>query len=749
MSFLGDPLIQQQLRRLQMEATDDAGSRLDSLQAQVNVLSQAAIQTPPTSIQGILNMIRNGDHNHSVDTWFETAPTAGNELNECANVYAYPAINPITITDAVMTAGLGDINSVAGLFTPDMDGRYAIVRGAGIAGADLIDSVSYISSTHIVLSAASAAASGTYTATVNRQRLAHANTKNSGATVNDALKDSGHSNYGTNIQDPDWWKNHGVVRLGGTGITGYPLGHFADDGTTYVALHQLFAGREPFFRLNIARANQYVHIPGHLFVGLYNNNPEKLDWVKGSPFAVNSGVAPAPSTTVSTDYQVIIDTGQGYYLVSEVETVNAPDDAGFAGGSRVSLAWQYFAGAASTKIYRRRSGGNVYLMETIETGANTWTDFNSSGRVDTGSMSFPTYSEMQESVPSYWATAVGELDDLLYDGEPGKFWRPTFGRLPFVPSVNMAELFDPHLLIGLTEPLGTKLTDVVTNGTTAVTSAAAQFTAAMTGKAFTLTKSDGTAEVTGTFTYVSATSGTLSAAATWSENGSTLIIADSQPNGLLYDLVGLSLNNGEWDFHPEDNNRPQQAASNPNGSTQGSTSGGSGTSGGGIGGGLCVRDDVIMRIMGEENPDGTWQAVEVRSDMVTLSDRLWNGLGLSFDDFNPIDWIKISEVDEISWLLTTMRSLPCTKAHRVVNGPASYKSGVAVSSLKKDMKVLISDYDSTMLDSVIGLPVEKGRFRVVSFGLRKNEKLRTAHLMVTNDIISHNLKDPGLEPPVF
>ena len=568
MTFLGDSTLNSQTRRLQMEQNDGLDDRLTRLQTQITSLQREVLTSTITNpvVQGINNMIRNGDHSHSVDTWFESVATAGDELNECANVYAYPGLDVTTIDDAIMTIGLNVVDSASGLFTAAMNGRYAIIAGAGVAGADLSGVITYVSATQITLGASTAAASGTYSARVNLLKLTHLNTKNNVATVNDALKDAVHSNYATNIQDPDWSKTHGIVRIGSTNIAGYPLGHFADDGTTYIALHQLFAGREPFFRLNIARANPYVYIPGRLFIGLYNNNPEVLDWIKGTPFTVTASVNPTPSATVSTDYMVVIDTGQGYYLISEVETVaGAPTDAAFSGGARVSLAWQYFAGAASTKIYRRRSGGNVYLMDTIETGANSWTDINESTRIDTGSMSFPTYSSTESAVPSYWATSANELDDLIYDGEPGKYWLPVYGRLPFVPTVNMADLFDPHLLIGLTEALGTKLTDVVTNGTTAVTSAAAQFTAAMTGKTYTLTKADGTAEVTGTFTYVSATDGTLSVAASWSESGSTLIIDDSQPNGLLYDLVGLSLNNGEWDFHPEDNARPQHVASNPNG----------------------------------------------------------------------------------------------------------------------------------------------------------------------------------------
>ena len=154
--------------------------------------------------------------------------------------------------------------------------------------------------------------------------------------------------------------------------------------------------------------------------------------------------------------------------------------------------------------------------------------------------------------------------------------------------------------------------------------------------------------------------------------------------------------------------------------------------------------------MGPERDDapGFYHVDTVRAIDVTLGHRLWNGLGYSANDFNYIEWIRTHVVREIRWVLTTMRSLPCTGAHRIVDGPATYKAGIAVSSLKKGSKVLISDAESPILDSVMGVPAETGRFRVVSYGLRHRNEINTSHLMVVNDFISHNLKDPR-DPGAF
>lgn len=668
---------------------------------------------------------------------------------ECANVYAFPKIDPIVIDDAAVTTGSNVINSASALFTVAMNGRYIIVAGAGTAGADLVGVMTYVSATQITIGAVLAATTGTFAARFNLQKLTHTHTINEPlANPSTCLKDAAHPQIATNIDDPDWKRENGTVRMGGSGILAYTLGHFANDGETYIPLHLLFSGREPFFRFNCARANPYVHIPGRIFVGLYNNNEEILDWIKGAPFELSSNIDPAAPTTVSTEYFVAVDSGQGYHLTSEVLTVaDAPDDASFASGSRVTLSWQYFAGATQTKVYRKRSGGNVFLIETFDNGASSWTDINPSNRVDTGITTFPTFTPSENGVPSYFATSDGELDVLPYDGEPNQFWKPIFGRLPFLPTVDLAKVIDPHFVIGLTEPLGTKLTDVETNGTTTVVSAAAQFNADMVGKAYTLTKLDGTDEVTGTVsTYVDTDEIVLSNAPAWTEDGSILIIEDSQPRGLLFDLVGLSLNSGEWDFHVEDNNRPQHVAATPNGSSQGGIGGQDPTDTGGLGGVSCVWENAVGYVRGELVGD-EYEVITKRAiDIDIEHDLLWSGHGYGRDSFNPIDWMKVRVVSELRWLITEKRIGRCTATERIVNGPSTFKSGLAVGDLKSGSKVLIIENGSAIVDTVRGVPLERGSFKVVSFGLKKRPRIRTAHLMVFDDFVYHNRKDPSSIP---
>jgi hypothetical protein len=287
----------------------------------------------------------------------------------------------------------------------------------------------------------------------------------------------------------------------------------------------------------------------------------------------------------------------------------------------------------------------------------------------------------------------------------------------------------------------------------------------MTGKTYVLTKSDVTASVTGTVTYVSATQITISVAATWTENGSTLEILDSQPHGLLMDLTGVALNEGEWDFNPEDNSelRGQPVASNPNGSTQGGTGGQDPTGSGGTGGRDCVLDEAIVTVRGRARTGWICRAVDaVRSWFglpslgayrletrqaieVEHTDYLWNGLGTEAEDFNEIAWIAVTYVGRLREVRTATKMLPCTDYHRITDGPRSFRCGVSVGTLSQGTNVLISDQYSVRVEPVSSVTRRTGRFRVVSFGLKHTKKL-TGNLLVVNDFVSHNLKREPVGP---
>src|SRR6185369_10837962 len=130
MAYLSSSEEAARLRREILESGETNQSEIERLQAQVAVLNAQVLTDtnfPTPARQGINNLIRNSDHNHSVDTWFNTTPVPGNQQHECANVYAYPQIAPVEITDAAMTAGSNVLNCAASNpFTAAMNGRWAI-----------------------------------------------------------------------------------------------------------------------------------------------------------------------------------------------------------------------------------------------------------------------------------------------------------------------------------------------------------------------------------------------------------------------------------------------------------------------------------------------------------------------------------------------------------------------------------------------------------------------------------------------
>jgi hypothetical protein len=295
-------------------------------------------------------------------------------------------------------------------------------------------------------------------ARINLQKLGHTNKLNAAATnPSDALKDAAHSAIGSNISDPDWKKSQGIVRLGGLNVVGYSFGRFDNTGLNYVALHQLQSGRELFCRVNLARANQYVKIPGKLFLAIYNNQRKRpgLDTRLEPVASVRHHAGESCNDRQYRLHGRSRDRPGRNDRFSDILTIaNAPDDTAMAAGVRVAMSWTYYAGVIRATVYRRRLAGNVFKMESFSTGANSWTDTNLSTRIDTGSASFPVFTNSTSAIPSYWGSADSEFDNLLYDGElrngVPQYWAPIQIHLPFSPSVNMGTVFDPYFVMGLT-----------------------------------------------------------------------------------------------------------------------------------------------------------------------------------------------------------------------------------------------------------------------------------------------------------
>lgn len=395
------------------------------------------------------------------------------------------------------------------------------------------------------------------------------NVLNSASVTTSAIKESTHSNWATNIQNPRWDKDKGTIIFGKTNSIDIPLGVFDSTGVTFLGNHPLRPADAMFVIFKIARKSTYVYPKGHLYCGIWNNKAMAEGWLKGTNFALTGNRAGKgiPTATISTQYMIVLETDQGFTMISDVVTIaNSPTLANFSLTCYNSLAWKYLAGTRRVTVYRKFGTDNVYEL-TESPISNTYQDKGLSEAIDTGLTTFPVIAG-KTAIESYWASTESALQNIAVDGVND--WSVFKISLSMSDSINFANVEKPFLVIGLTEPAAFKISDVVSNSTGTITSALAQFTAAMTGKAFSLQNPVTLQIQTGTVTYVSPTELTLSSSCPWTENNNILIVDDCIEDAFEIDTLGLSYGKGIWSPRSEDLTLPKQlSASNPNGSTQG------------------------------------------------------------------------------------------------------------------------------------------------------------------------------------
>src|SRR5205085_7584950 len=121
----------------------------------------------------------------------------------------------------------------------------------------------------------------------------------------------------------------------------------------------------------------------------------------------------------------------------------------------------------------------------------------------------------------------------------------------------------------------------------------------------------------------------------------------------------------------------------------------------------CVKFDAIGRVFsGNLKCPG-----RKRADEITLEDLLWNGHGHTADDYNEIESITISYVDELCLFETETKILPCTETHRVVSTTSTYRAGRSVGNTRAGENVLISDEVSRRIEAVSAIPRITGKFK--------------------------------------
>lgn len=753
-SLPGDGQHRQTTRRLQLE-DGEVDRRLDTLESQGTgtTSTQTPITTPgqvPTERPPIIQMLRNTDMNHSVDTWHNTTPSGTEQEEECANVYAHLEDVAVSSTGGI-TATDNTLVLTESLFEAGDAGERIVVEGADTGGEDLATTIaSFTNATTVELTDPAVT---TVVGAVVRWRLQKLGKKNrrvSADQVNDVLKTDDHADFADvgQIQDPKWDKTRGISMLGSKNTLFFPFGHY--DGTpnsvnnTFIPLHPLYPGRKVFMRINAARASRYVKLRDRMFFGIWNNKDTGLEFARGSDLELSvSTTDPVHSTTAI--YQLVIETDQGFNVVSRQKTfTTSPDNGEFSLSVFNIIRWTAYAGTLRAKLYRKLGSGNVFLITTIGTGIGSYVDRNPSTRIDTGTTSFPTITNRVRGVRSYFATGTGQLDLIPYDGETALDangapitlpWRPIELDVPFPSTVDLGDVEDPGMRIGLTEAPSLYLDDVVTDGTTTIASAAAQFESYHNGLSVILTD-PATGDVLET--TIDSKGGddevTLADVVPWTSTGNTLEILEGAPHGLLLDLAGASFLPGEWAHHSEDINRPQTVASNPNGSTQGGPTGGP-PDGGGTGGPICVIETSLISVIF----DGEIIPIPARAcaigDKVFYGEYYSNGTPKS----NTIKGVRFSDSDEIIELRTDDAELGPTKSHRFVTDDRNFQHGTSTAYIKKGDFLLKFEENEYIIKPVLERIVRKGKFRVVSFELDGPDQEKK-HLFLVNGYVSHNEK---------
>jgi hypothetical protein len=169
--------------------------------------------------------------------------------------------------------------------------------------------------------------------------------------TNTTLKNANHSLYATTLNDPDWDKLNGYVRVGSDNWLCHPLKqNVIRPSVQYIS--------SLIYRLS-APINDAAEVNVNLFFGIWDNSPLKRSFLESEPIEINAEVQGSPADTTETDYLLIFRTNWGETIGSDVVTVEAPTV--YTDTEYVGLSWNQPAGIIGIDIYRRRGSSVVRL----------------------------------------------------------------------------------------------------------------------------------------------------------------------------------------------------------------------------------------------------------------------------------------------------------------------------------------------------------------------------------------------------
>ncbi len=141
------------IRRLQLEQQADDNTIRQLIGSSLNTLAVSAEPGAVAGLPPIIQMLRNTDGSHSVESWWHTTPTAGDQNYEAAGIYTHEKPNPKVVTDGAMSSTVNPNTltcSPSAPFVAGDVGAKIIVEGAGASGGKLVTTISGFTSASVV-----------------------------------------------------------------------------------------------------------------------------------------------------------------------------------------------------------------------------------------------------------------------------------------------------------------------------------------------------------------------------------------------------------------------------------------------------------------------------------------------------------------------------------------------------------------------------------------------------------------------
>lgn len=711
-------------RTVQTVAT--LGNAVAQLQASTAVLEAAPL--PP-----IIQIFRNTDFTYSINSYFNATNAVGDQQEECAYYFAHAPDEQKTFYDGKIDAGTTSFESpISAPFAPADAGKTIIIDGAGEDGQPFVATIAtYTNSGAITLSAPTPSAVNAARFRFGCVKLEKKTTKDGADAVNDALKAASHSHYADNIQSPDWKKETGIVRLGGKNTLTSFHGFYDADNNFFPQIPPFRAGNEMWVLFKLARTNPYIKLKGYLYAGIWDNSPTALEYLRASDFDIEAIVPTQdpsnPFATATAQYFVVSVSDTGKIYKSRVKTVpNAPTENSFnPPTAQVSLSWAYIPGIIGQRIYRKIGTGNVFLLETVTNGVNRYIDGNPARRTDTGTTDFPT---IDATTTNQCIARTDDFAQLTADGFGD--WKTMFLQIPVPPTTNFSLVTELAIRIGLTEDAVLEFAGAV-NGTQLMSTGG--FTKDLTGKAVFI-RFGATQNLTHAATVAACVSPnelTLSAPCPFTSDQIFAEIIAPQDYALLIDVLGVSLNQGRWAKHPDDDTRALPVDVLPPVTSQG---GGTST-GGGIN---CFLPNSIATLSTRD---------QIHAGDLKAGDLLYYG---RTDAFNRIKKVTRSTIYYYFQVVskTYGKTTSVTQQHRFVRASGNSKTGTPLGDLKTSAIILLTSrkfdkFDS--IDSIELISCPQG-IEVISIELEFDEtRPDECFLFDLDGFLMHNNKSSQIE----